>query len=336
MAQVAEPAVLVGGPQEPVDHEVSPSIVGLSPRQLFWRRFRQDKVAIAGGIVVLFMIFLGVAAPLATVVTGHGPNELFIYETTTEQGFAPEKAGPSAQFWFGVDTTSRDLFVRIMYGARASLTVAFAATGIELFIGVLAGVVAGFYRGKTDTVVSRISDVFLALPVILLALGLVAACGTTKEGCLGGLIKPGMMLVALVIGLFSWPYMMRIVRGQVLSLREKEFVQASRSMGASNKTIMWREVVPNLVAPIIVYATLMIPTNILFEAALSYLGIGIPPNIPSWGGMLSEGGDAYRFAWWYMLFPGLFLLALTLAFNLLGDGLRDALDPRTGPTLDSD
>ncbi len=284
---------------------------------------------------VVVMMALALAAPLFAAMTGHGPNELFVYETTTsELGFSPEKAAPSATFWFGADLTGRDLFVRIMYGARTSLTVALLATGIELVIGVSLGVMAGFYRGKADTVISRISDVFLALPVILLALGLVAACGTTKEGCLWGLIKPGLLLVALVIGLFSWPYVARIVRGQVLSLREKEFIQASRALGASDRTIMRREVFPNLVAPLIVYATLMIPTNILFEAALSYLGIGIPESIPSWGAMLQEASGSFRYAWWYMLFPGLFLFATTLAFNLVGDGLRDALDPRTGATLE--
>jgi peptide/nickel transport system permease protein len=199
-----------------------------------------------------------------------------------------------------------------------------------LFIGVALGIVSGFYRGKTDTVISRFSDIVLSLPVLLLSLGLVAACGLEPNGCLGGLIRPGLLLVVYVISLFSWPYIARIVRGQVLSLREKEFVEAARSMGASNLRIMFREILPNLVAPIIVYATLIVPTNILFEAALSYLGIGVPPSTPSWGRQLSDASNLFEVAWWMMVFPGIFLLITTLAFNLVGDGLRDALDPRAG------
>ena len=167
-------------------------------------------------------------------------------------------------------------------------------------------------------------------PTLLLALGLVAACGASKEGCLGGLLKPGMLLVAIVIGVFGWPYIARIIRGQVLSLREKEFVEASRSLGARDSRIMFREILPNVLAPIIVYATLTIPVNILFEAALSFLGIGVPPNVPSWGAMLNDAQANFPVSWWTMLFPGIFLLITTMAFNLVGDGLRDAFDPRTG------
>jgi peptide/nickel transport system permease protein len=166
--------------------------------------------------------------------------------------------------------------------------------------------------------------------VLLLAVGLVAACGLNPDGCLGGLIRPGIPTVAGIIGLFSWPYIARIVRGQVLSLREKEFIEAARSMGSRNRRIMFREVLPNVAASIIVYTTLIIPNNILFEAALSFLGIGVPQETPSWGRQLSEAGDIFTVAWWMMLFPGLFLFLTTLAFNLVGDGLRDALDPRTG------
>ncbi len=163
---------------------------------------------------------------------------------------------------------------------------AFFATGIAMVIGVALGVAAGFYRGKVDTVISRLIDVVLSLPVLLLALGLVSACGLSDTGCLGGFIKPGLLLVAYVIGLFSWPYIARIVRGQVLSLREKEFVEAARAQGATNLRIMSKEVLPNILAPIIVYTTLIIPSNILFEATLSFLGIGVPPTTPSWGAQI--------------------------------------------------
>src|SRR3990170_1843881 len=187
--------------------------------------------------------------------------------------------------------------------------------------------VAGFYRGITDTILSRAMDVMLAFPVLLLALGLGAAC-SFGGGCLGGLIQPGLPVVIFVIVLAQWPYFARIIRGQVLSLREKEFIEAARSLGASNSRIIFREILPNLLAPIIVYTTLIIPTNILFEAALSFLGLGVQPPTPSWGAMLEEASTAFTYAWWLLVFPGTFLVLTTLAFNLVGDGLRDAFDPR--------
>jgi peptide/nickel transport system permease protein len=169
----------------------------------------------------------------------------------------------------------------------------------------------------------------LAVPQLLIAVGIVAACSTTVQGCLGGLIQPGIGLVILVITIFSWSYIARIVRGFTLSLREKEFVESARALGASNARILVTEIVPNLVGPLIVYSTLLIPTNILFEAALSFLGLGVPPDQASWGQILSDAAGYYDVAWWLMVFPGGFLILTTLAFNLLGDGLRDALDVRS-------
>jgi peptide/nickel transport system permease protein len=198
-----------------------------------------------------------------------------------------------------------------------------------VFIGVAIGLISGFYRGKVDTVLSRFTDIIMSLPVLLLALGLVAGCGLQAKGCLGGLIKPGLLLVSYVIGLFNWPYVSRLVRGEVMRLRDREFVEAASAAGASNLRIMTREILPNVVAPVLVFTTLIIPNNILFEAALSFLGIGVPPTTPSWGKMLSDAGSIFTVAWWMMVFPGLFLFSTTLAFNLVGDGLRDALDPRT-------
>lgn len=302
-------------------------VEGRSPGQLFWRRFRQDKFALGGIVVLILMALMAVFAPvIADQIAHHGPNQVFLNETLDEVGLP---VGPNAEFKFGADTAGRDLFVRTIYGARTSLIVALAATGIALIIGVAVGLVSGFYRGKTDTFLMRITDVVLALPVLLLALGLVSACGTTKQGCLGGAIKPGLFLVSYVIGLFTWPYIARIVRGQVFSLREKEFVEAARAQGAGDVRIMTREILPNVVAPIIVYTTLIIPVNILFEAALSFLGAGVPPETPSWGRMLAEAANVFIPAPWMMIFPGLFLFLTTLAFNLMGDGLRDALDPKT-------
>ncbi len=312
-----------GEPQPTAD--TSQQVIGRTPWQLFWRRFRKDRFAIFGLVIIAIIMFLAIAAPLLAKIT-HGPNEVYLSELDS---FGIPK-GPSTTFWFGADTTGRDLFIRVVYGARTSLIIALFATGLASLIGVTMGMLAGFYRGRVDTFISRTIDVVLSLPVLLLSLGLVSACGLSKQGCLGGLIQPGLLLVSYVIALFTWPYIARIVRGQVLSLREKEFVEAARSMGSRNRRIMFREVLPNVAASIIVYTTLIIPSNILFEAALSFLGIGVPQETPSWGRQLAEAGTIFTVAWWMMLFPGLFLFMTTLAFNLVGDGLRDALDPRTG------
>jgi peptide/nickel transport system permease protein len=325
-----EHALSEPGTDAPIDPEqtsveVSPQVIGRSPWELFWRRFRKDKVALGGALIVIVMFLIAIMAPVLAGFT-HGPNEVHL-DRLDSFGIP---TGPQAGFPFGVDTAGRDLMVRVAYGARTSLFIAFFATGIASTIGVTLGMLAGFYRGKVDTLISRTIDVVLSLPVLLLSLGLVSACGVSAEGCLGGLIKPGLLLVSYVIALFTWPYIARIVRGQVLSLREKEFVEAARSLGSNNRRIMFRELLPNCAASIIVYTTLIIPNNILFEAALSFLGIGVPQETPSWGRQLSDAGSIFTVAWWMMLFPGLFLFFTTLAFNLFGDGLRDALDPRTG------
>jgi peptide/nickel transport system permease protein len=329
VAQVGEPAFLQGEPE----HEFREGeIAGRTPWQIFWRRLRKDRWALVGGAVVVGMLVVAlVGGPLASWVTGHGVNEKFIYEMTDQFGQpkGPDLSTPVGPFVFGADRIGRDVFVRTMYGARASLFVALLATVIEVVIGVALGVAAGYFRGKADTVISRGAEVVLTLPVLLLAIGLSAACGASRAGCLGGLIKPGLLLVAMIVGLFSWPYLLRIVRGQVLSLREREFVEAARSIGASGSRVMWREILPNVLAPVIVYTTLIVPTNILFEVALTFLGVGVPASIPSWGNILESGSRSIQTTWWLWLFPGLFILATTLALNLLGDGLRDTLDPKT-------
>jgi peptide/nickel transport system permease protein len=328
LAQIASEPIL--GPEQvgpEIGGEPSGQVVGRSPGQLFWRRFRRDKFALAGIFFIVFMALVAtVGAPLVANLAGHAHNQTSVRGALNELGLP---VGPSSDYWFGADTAGRDVFVRVAYGARTSLTVALIATSISLLLGVTLGLLAGFYRGKVDTFVSRLIDIVLSLPILLLALGLVAACSLTENGCLGGLLKPGVLLVSYVIGLFSWPYIARIVRGQVLSLREKEFVEAARAQGSRDGRIMFREVLPNVVAPIIVYTTLIIPNNILFEAALSFLGIGVKPSTPSWGKMLADASTIFTYAWWMMVFPGLFLFMTTMAFNLVGDGLRDALDPRT-------
>ena len=297
-----------------------------SPGRLFWERFRQDRAALAGGVVIVLLVLIAIfGGPLAESVTGHPQNAT--YDSMTDAYGVP--LGPNSQFWFGADSAGRDLFVRTMYGARTSLFVGVVATGFALVIGTVVGLFAGFFGGVVDSLLSRLADVLLAVPQILIAVGIVAACSTTKQGCLGGAITPGLNVVIVVITLFSWSYIARIVRGYTLSLREKEFVEAARSLGASNSRIISTEILPNLVGPLIVYATLLIPTNILFEAALSYLGLGVPPDQASWGAILNDASGYYDVAWWLMLFPGAFLIITTLAFNLLGDGLRDAFDVRS-------
>jgi peptide/nickel transport system permease protein len=315
-------------PETTLEAPLEAPVAGKSPRELFWARFKKDKAAFVGLGIILLLAVLALAAQfgLVTRITGHGPNELFTREMTDEFGLP---RGPNADFWFGADSSGRDVFVRTVYGAKTSLLVALVATGIATFVGVVLGMTAGFFGGVIDTIISRTIDIILSMPLLLFAIGIAAACGATAQGCLGGLVKPGLPLVIFIIALFSWPYIARIVRGNTLSIREKEFIEAARSLGAGNGRIMFREVLPNLVAPIIVYATLIIPNNILFEAALSFLGLGVPQRTPSWGRMLSEASDIFEVAWWLMFFPGLFLIMTTLAFNLLGDGLRDAFDPRS-------
>ena len=302
------------------------AVAGKSPLRLFWDRFKRDKAALFGGGMIALLVFIAAfGGPLSTRITGHGQNETF--QSTMTDDFGVPK-GPNSKFYFGADPSGRDLFVRTMYGARTSLIVGVVASGLAVAIGVLVGLLAGFFGGFLDAMLSRTADVLLSLPQILIAVGIVAACSTTKEGCLGGVVKPGLTIVIVVITFFSWSYIARIVRGITLSLREKEFVEAARSLGATNLRILGREILPNLVSPIIVYTTLLIPTNILFEAALSYLGLGVPPDKASWGQILSEASGYYDVAWWLMVFPGAALVLTTLAFNLLGDGLRDALDVR--------
>jgi peptide/nickel transport system permease protein len=297
-----------------------------TPKQLFWLRFKQDKAALVGAVVICVLIFLAIfGGPLAERITGHPQNEP--YSNMTDDYGIP--LGPNKQFWFGADAAGRDLFVRTMYGARTSLLVGIVASGIAVLIGLVVGLLAGFHGSWLDTLLSRTSDVMLAVPQLLISIGIVAACSTSKDGCLGGLIQPGLTVVIAVIVLFTWPYVARVVRGNTLSLREKEFVEASRSLGAGSTRIIFRDMLPNLVAPVIVLATLLIPGNILFEAALSFLGLGVPPDQASWGQTLADASGLYDVAWWLMVFPGLFLVLTTLSFNLLGDGLRDALDVRS-------
>jgi peptide/nickel transport system permease protein len=367
-------------------------IAARTPLALFWRRLRRDKVAlVALGVIVLLIVIAIFAGQIVKLFGAHPPNA----QNSDALDDFGSAAAPGHGYIMGTDALGRDVFSRTIYGARISLATAFIATGLIVVIGVTLGMLAGYYRGFTDTALSRSMDVVLAFPVLLLALGLGAAC--SLQGCLtansvgrdlliagavvmlipvvmtaisqargrpgfsafersdwvlrlapgaliivvglffsfvvsssAALIEPGLPVVIFVITLAGWPYMARIIRGQVLSLREKEFVEAARSLGASDARIIFRHILPNLVAPIIVYTTLLIPTNILFEAALSFLGVGVQPPTASWGAMIADAISIFDTAWWYMTFPGVALLLTVLAFNLIGDGLQDALNPRTG------
>jgi ABC-type dipeptide/oligopeptide/nickel transport system permease subunit len=299
-------------------------VAARSPLQLFWRRFRRDRVAVVAGGVVITLIVIAIAAPLLLTILGlPGPN---VENLNLTDSFG-SPLGPSAAHPFGVDQLGEDVASRVIYGTRVSLEVGIIGTAISTFIGVSVGLIAGFFRGWVDTLLSRSVDVVLSIPILLLGIGVGAACSV--KGCLGGTLQPGIGVIIFLIAFATWPYMARIVRGLVLSLREREFVEASRGLGAYNSRIMLREILPNLTAPIIVYATLQIPTNILIEAALSFLGVGIRPPTASWGQMIASATPIFNTAWWYMVFPGIALLITVLAFNLLGDGLRDALNPRS-------
>ena len=298
-------------------------IVARSPTAVFWRRFRQDRLAVVSLAFIVLLVIVAVAAPLVVKLFGlPGP---YVQNLNLTDAFG-EPLGPTGAHPFGVDALGEDIASRVIYGTRVSLEVGVIGTGIATVIGVVVGLLAGFYRGWVDTVLSRITDLVLCFPTLLFGIGLASACAL--NGCLGGTIQPGVPVITAVVVIFGWTYIARIVRGLVLSLREKEFVEAARSLGASYARIMFREILPNLAAPVIVYASLLIPVNILFEAALSFLGVGVQPPTASWGQMIAQATPIFNIAWWWMVFPGAALLLTVLAFNLLGDGLQDALNPK--------
>jgi peptide/nickel transport system permease protein len=299
--------------------------VARSPWQLFWRRLRSDRLALAALVTIGLLVLAALLAPLVVKLAGvPGPTERD--DTAVDMFGLP--TGPTSEHPFGVDNLGRDVLARTVYGARVSLLVGIAGTAIAVLVGVTVGLIAGYYRGWVDTVLSRFVDVVLSFPVLLLGIGIASAC-SLGEGCLDGAVSPGLRTVILVVALVSWTSIARIVRGQVLSLREREFVTAARSLGAPNRRIVTREILPNLVAPIVVYSSLLLPQTILLEAALSFLGVGVSPPTASWGWMIADAAENFDTQWWYMLFPGAALLVTVLAFNVLGDGLRDALDPRS-------
>jgi ABC-type dipeptide/oligopeptide/nickel transport system permease subunit len=303
------------------------AIQGRSLGQIAWLRLRRDKVALAGGVFVIFLIVVAIVGPhlVQSPLTYH-PS---LINPTFSRPYGPF-GGISMAHPFGVEpVTGRDVLSRIVDGTQYSMLIAFLATALAVAIGVFFGIISGYFGGWVDAAIARTMDVFLAFPLLVFALALVGVIPQTAWGLTGNSLRLAVLI--FIIGFFSWPYMGRIVRGQTLSLREREFVDAARSLGARGPYILVRELLPNLVGPILVYSTLLIPTNILFEAALSYLGVGLIPPTPSWGEMLSDAvtNGYYYIDPMYIIIPGLAIFITVMAFNLLGDGLRDALDPRS-------
>jgi ABC-type dipeptide/oligopeptide/nickel transport system permease subunit len=291
-------------------------IQGRSPWQLAYERLRKDRAAkIAFGTIVV-IVLLAIFAPAFAALVGHGPNQQFIDIGENANG---GPVPPSGTFLFGTDNNGRDLFVRTLYGARISLTVGVLATAISVALGVVFGLAAGYLGGWVDVLIARIIDVMLSLPVLVIAISVAYIIGAN------------LWLVIVLVGVLSFTYLARIVRGQVISIKGKEYIEAARALGARPWRIMFIDLLPNVMAQVIVYASLLIPAAIVFEASLSFLGVGVPPPTSDWGEMISTASGYYQYGyWWYLFFPSVALLITTLAFNIFGDSVRDAFDPRGG------
>ncbi len=268
------------------------------------KRFRRNIMAIFGLTIVILLIIIAIFAPL---IAPYDPNIRIKEDSSLEPGWT---------HLFGTDLLGRDIFSRIIYGSRISIVVGIAAVGISLIIGLFFGALAGYFGRWPDTVIMRVGDIFFAFPYILGAIAIMTILGS------------GIVNVFMAIGILGWASFARIFRGSILSIKNKPYIEAARALGASNYRIITRHIFPNAMAPIIVYSTMNIGTAIIVEAAMSFLGIGIKPPTPSWGKMLSESLDYIYTAPWMMLFPGLAIIITVLGFVLLGDGLRDAFDPR--------
>ena len=321
MTSLIAAAEVTDGP-EPVGQPVAAQkIQGRTPLQLAWARLRKDRVSMISLVTIGILVLLAVFASLITDhIVGHPPN---VQYRDIPSGLRPDGLpyGPNGTFWLGTDGLGRDILSRVLHGTRVSLLVGVLATAIAVAIGVAIGIASGYFGGKIDTFLSRTMDVFLSFPFLLFAISLVSV------------FQPSLKISVFVIAFFTWANVGRIVRGQVLSIREKEYIEAARSLGAGDLRIMTVDILPNLVAPIIVYSTLLIPTAIVFEATLSFLGLGVIPPTPTWGNMINDSTTYYQQVPTFLLFPSLALFITTLAFNLLGDGLRDALDPRAARVL---
>ncbi|MDQ0340606.1 peptide/nickel transport system permease protein [Caldalkalibacillus uzonensis] len=287
-----------------------PKAVTIGERRSLWliiiSRFFQNKLAVAG-LVCLILIILAVS--FAPYLTPYEPHK---------QDLTNRLQPPSAEHWLGTDHVGRDIFTRILYGGRVSLMVGFSAMAIMITIGTLVGAIAGYYGGRIDAILMRTVDVFISFPSIFLLITLVA------------FLQPGLSTIIFVLAIFGWMGTARLVRGEFLTLKKREFVLAARTTGMSNVRIIFSQILPNAMGPIIVAATLGVGSIIMTESTLSFLGLGVQPPTPSWGNMLTDAQSVtiFRTAWWYPTFPGLMILITVLAFNFVGEGLRDALDPR--------
>jgi ABC-type dipeptide/oligopeptide/nickel transport system permease subunit len=298
-------------------------IEGKSPWVLAWRRLRRDRAAMISLGVIVFIVFCAIGAPIFATITGHGNMQQFPTIGRTSEG---QPVGPNGTFWLGTDDLGRDLLVRIAYGARVSLFVGVVATAVTVAGGTVIGLAAGYFGGAIDSILARFMDWLLAIPFLLFAIALFSVA---VQKPIFGFIGPGLPIVIIVLGFFGWASVGRLVRGQVLSIKEKEYIEAARALGAGPWRIMFVDILPNLLAPLIVYSTLLIPATIVGEATLSFLGVGVQPPTADWGQMISIASGMFLYgSWWYLVFPSLALLITTLAFNIFGDGVRDAFDPR--------
>ena len=270
----------------------------------FWRAFKRNHLALCGGAVVLCLVVLAVAAPLLAPWDPHRPDIRKILDP------------PSGSHPLGTDQLGRDVLARMLYGARVSLAVGFVSVGIATAIGLVLGAVAGYHGGAIDGAIMRLVDLMLVFPRFFLLLAVLA------------FLRPSIWTIMAVIGLTGWMGVARLVRAEFLALKEREFVIWSQSVGASAFRIIWRHILPNAMAPVLVAMTLGIPAAILTESGLSFLGLGVQPPFATWGNILNEGKDAIEIAWWLSFYPGLAILLTVLSYNLLGEGIRDALDPR--------
>ena len=275
-----------------------------SPFQQFWRRFRSNRVASAGLVVIAVLFVLSFCAGF---ITPYDPDALDAWHVLLP---------PSSAHLFGTDELGRDVLTRVIYGARVSLKVGFVAVGIAVAIGTVVGLFAGFYGGWLDSLLMRVVDIMLCFPTFFLILAVIA------------MLEPSIWYIMIIIGLTGWMGVARLVRAEVLSLKSRDFVLAARVLGASDLRIIFRHILPNALSPVLVSATLGVAGAILTESALSFLGIGVQPPTPSWGNILTSGKDYIEFAWWLSLFPGVAILVTVLSYNLVGEGIRDALDPR--------
>ena len=309
--------------------------------ELVWIRLRRDKLAIASGISIILLILVAfVGAPIAQHYIGHGPTDIFSEPpAVSSPGLLPGGPGTHIENPYtgktdvlvlgAANRLGQDEFLRLLYGARVSLEVAIFSTIGVMIIGVLLGAIAGYFKGGIDTVISRVTEITMAFPILLFVIALAATVGPRLNEITLGVFPQGVITLVLIFTIFGWFYPARIMRAQVLSIREKEYIEAARMIGASDARIIRAHVVPHLVAPMIVYSTLIVASYVLFEAGLSFLGIGIPLTVPSWGNLLSSAPEYYTTRPLLMLWPGLAVLITTLCFNLLGDGLRDAFAPRS-------